>query len=171
MKNNQYPILFLLLAVLTYTGMAQSRLFFSMSVVDRPDHETKISSYVTTLDKNVACLQLVSGIYAYYGITGNKLFTLNCPTGPVLVRPEIKLFPNPAINYIRAQSTQLLTDHPSLLFRIIDASGRTIMQQTVSNNQLYAGQSLFVGMLASGSYFLKIEGASLKQIIPFIKVN
>ena len=171
MKNILYSIPILLLVVMTYAGRAQSRLFFSMGVVDRPANETKIASYVTTLDKNVTCLQIVSGIYAYYGLAGDKLFTLDCPTEPVVVRPEIKLFPNPATNYIRVQSNQLLIDHPSLPLKIIDATGRTVMQKTVSNNQLYAGQSLFVGMLASGNYFLIIESTSLKQIIPFIKVN
>ena len=171
MTKNLLHIILSLLVAIPYAGVTQSRLFYSMGVVDRPTTETKIVGYVTTLNKNTACLQIVSGLYAYYGIAGNKLFSLECPTGPVLARPEIKLFPNPATNYIRLQSNQLLADQPSLLVRIIDATGRTILQQAVSNSQLYAGQGLYVGMLSSGNYFLKIESASLKQIIPFIKVN
>jgi hypothetical protein len=142
-----------------------------MGIVDRPANETKIAGYITTLEKNIACLQVVSGLYAYYGIAGNKLFALDCPTGPVIERPDIKLFPNPATNYIRLQSNQLLTDYLSLTVKIIDATGRTILQQSISNTRLYGGHSLYVGTLASGNYFLTIESNSLKQIIPFIKVN
>jgi hypothetical protein len=171
MKENRFHIIFLLLATASLTVSAQTQLFFSMGVVDRPSNEAKIAAYVNTINKSVNCLQVLSGLFAYYGIAGNKLFSLDCPTGPTIIRPEIRLFPNPATNYIRAQSNQLINDHPSLQLKVIDATGRTVMRQTVTNTQLYAGQSLYVGMIASGNYFLHIESGSLKQIIPFIKVN
>lgn len=171
MKNTHHYTILALLLTMTLWGKAQTRLFFSMGVIDRPTNEAKVAGYVTTINKNTACLQLVSGLYAYYGIAGNKLFAIDCPTGPVIVRPDIKLFPNPIKNYTRVQSNMLLTEHPLLKLVIIDASGRTVLRSAINNTQLHAGHSLFLGMLSAGSYFLKIESASLKQVIPFIKVN
>ena len=151
--------------------MAQNRIFFSVNTVDRPTDNTKIASYVTGLYKTNACLQLFSGLYAFYGIVGNKAFALDCPTSPNGTSPEIRLFPNPAINYTRIQSSALLTDDPALQLWVYDAAGRTILQRTVSNVQLLAGYSLYTGSLASGNYFLKIESPNTKKVIPFIKIN
>jgi hypothetical protein len=75
------------------------------------------------------------------------------------------------MNYTRLQSTTLLLDNPNFQLRVFDAAGRLVMQRAITNSQLHAGYSLFLGTLASGNYFLKIEGASIYQVIPFIKVN
>lgn len=149
----------------------QSRLFFNVSAVDRTTDNTKIVSYATSIYKNTACLQVITGLSTFYGIVGNKLFVLDCSNGPVNSKPEIKLFPNPAMNYTRLQSTTLLLDNPNFQLRVFDAAGRLVMQHAITNSQLHAGYSLFLGTLASGNYFLKIEGASIYQVIPFIKVN
>lgn len=171
MKQYCYHIILLLLSSYPLIGLAQNPIFFSVSAVDPTTDQSKRASYTINLNKNVGCLQVQSGLYAWYGITGNKLFSADCPTGTPLARIEIKLFPNPAVNYTRLQSNILLNESPTLQLSIIDAIGRVVLRRSISNDQLYAGHSLYVGMLSAGNYFLKIEGASVKQVIQFIKVN
>ena len=171
MKKHFYHIILLLLSSFPIVGLAQNPIFFSVSAVDPTTDQSKRASYTINLNKNVSCLQVQSGLYAWYGIMGNKLFSADCPTGTPLVRIEIKLFPNPVVNYTRLQSNMLLNESPTLQLSIIDATGRIVMRRSISNDQLYAGHSLYLGMLSAGNYFLKIEGASVKQVIQFIKVN
>ena len=161
----------MLLCCISLTGVAQSRIFFSVSAVDRVSNINNIGSYPTSLNKSTTCLQVQSGLLAFYGIEGTSLFNLDCATLNPSNNPEIRLFPNPVVNYTRIQSTTLLTANPTLQLWITDAAGRVVLRRSVSNAQLYAGTSLFLGMLSSGNYFLKIEGPSIQQVIQFIKVN
>jgi len=154
-----------------WPSAAQTRLFFSVSALNPVAGNTAVTSLPATIYKTSNCLLVASGLSAYYGITGLKPFALNCPNGPILIRPEIKLFPNPAIHYARVQSTLLLVDHPILQLTVVDASGRKVMQQALSNQQLYAGYSLYLGTLASGHYFLRTESTLFQLVTPFIKVN
>lgn len=171
MKRIIYHTILLLLAAGPFIIKAQPRLFFSVSAVDRLANNTKVASYVTSIKTNTACLQVVSGLYAFYGVVGTKLFVLDCPTGPITLMPTIKFFPIPVVNYGRIQSNVLIAEHPTLQVGVVDAAGRVVLQRSVSNTQLYAGYGLYLGMLAAGTYFLKIESVPFKQVIPFIKVN
>lgn len=172
MKKYLYHIVTLvLLSAGTVSAKAQTSIFFSVSAVDRDINNSPVASYITTIDTAASCLQVVSGLYAFYGVVGSRSFLLDCPSSPVIVKSEIKLFPNPAVNYTRIQSTVLLADNPTLQITFIDAAGRMVMQRTITNNQLFAGYSLYLGTVSSGNYFLRLEGATIKQVIPLIKVN
>lgn len=70
----------------------------------------------------------------------------------------LQVFPNPTADYIQAQ-----TDEMVIRWEVTDLSGKTVLSQNA------AGQSLYVGNLASGTYLLRITTQQNAYRAKFIK--
>lgn len=140
-------------------------------VIDAFPDGQKAYSQALSFNKSTLCLWLNTGLTLYAGINGNRSFELDCKPAPEISTTTLKLFPNPAVHYARLQSEGTPLPSGNLELSIIDESGRLMQRRSVDAASLSAGISLYMGMLAAGTYFLKIEGQELRRVIPFIKVN
>jgi hypothetical protein len=168
MNKKRYIISLLLLPVII---SAQERLFYSVSATGRLSSGYSTSSLPVQFNKSNDCLQINSGMAVYTGTRGSQAFVMACRSStnePVI---QLTLFPNPATTISKLISSALLRNEQSLTIAVIDVQGRVLFQLNRSPDQLLTGVSIDVQRLSAGSYFLKINGRSFYQVIPFIKMN
>lgn len=84
-----------------------------------------------------------------------------------LPKIEMSLFPNPAQNELQVQFSEIT--HTPFQIRIIDVTGKTVLEQSVSPSTLTL--RLQIGNLLSGNYYLIVEGASGRQVLEFNKLD
>ncbi|MCG9912165.1 MAG: T9SS type A sorting domain-containing protein [Flavobacteriales bacterium] len=82
----------------------------------------------------------------------------NCGNISEYSTATMQVFPNPSTDFIQAQ-----TDEPVTRWDVTDLSGKTVLSQNA------AGQSLYVGNLASGTYLLHITTQQNAYRAKFIK--
>lgn len=73
---------------------------------------------------------------------------------------QILILPNPASDELKIRNAELYN-----FLEVIDASGRTVMQQKISGSQ----KVIDVGKLATGFYILRLSGTNIQKSLSFVK--
>lgn len=150
---------------------AQASTFFTVSATGPLSSGESTSSLPIQFSGNSDCLKINSGLAVYSGARGSQSFVMACRTSnnePII---ELTLFPNPTTAYSRLISSVLLRSEQQLIITVVDSKGRVVLQLSKSADQLFAGADINFQQISAGSYFMRIDGRVIHQVIPFIKMN
>ena len=164
--------LFLLLLIyFPVSTFCQASSSFCIGAIGMLSSGNQAQSLAQSFNSKSACIQLNTGMQVYESVIGRLQFTLDCNTNTTSLPFLIRLYPNPVINYVRVDGEGTSGNDENITISIIDATGR-LLYKTISNAPaLRTGLSYYWGWLKAGNYFLKVDGTSTHQIIPFIKMN
>jgi hypothetical protein len=161
----------LVLFLLPVFANSQSQLFFSVGAIDNRAADFKVSSMPLSINRMIGCIQFNTGLSLYAGIRGNKTFIRDCPAVVETLPVKFLLFPNPIESYARLTAAGLPSGLDHLRIKVVDALGRSVMDNTITTANLLTGRSIYFGFLSSGNYYLIISAPQIHQVISFIKAN
>lgn len=98
-------------------------------------------------------------LITYYGYPSS----INNPTRNEL---GIEMYPNPVSKVLHLKITKM---HPSLSVKITDLTGKIIRDYNYGVNQLNEKQSINIEEIASGIYFIQLNGDNINYTTKFIK--
>jgi hypothetical protein len=151
--------------------LSQNTHSFCVGAIGMLSSGNPAQSLAQSFTSKASCLQVQTGIQVHQGILGRLPFAIDCNTAVTITPFSIRLFPNPVINYVRIDGAGAIGSNENCLLAIIDATGRLLFKESTTIPALRSGISYFWGWLKSGSYFLKVDGETIHQIVPFVKIN
>ena len=169
MKLVKLHIIFLCL--IPTVVFAQPSVIYSIGAIGNLSGQTEAKCLSQSIIFSNGCVQLQTGLSLFSGLIGLRDFNLDCKPSTTPTPVNIRLYPNPVINYVRLEGTGFSTSETKIDLSIIDATGRLIQKQQIIAAALLNGSSYYWGWLQSGNYFLRIEADNVKRIIPFVKLN
>ncbi|MEY3324513.1 MAG: Secretion system C-terminal sorting domain [Bacteroidota bacterium] len=161
----------ILLCFIPTVAFAQPSVIYSIGAIGNLSGQTEAKCLSQSIIFSNGCVQLQTGLSLFSGLIGLAEFNLDCKPSTTPTPFNIRLYPNPVINYVRLEGSGFSTSETKIDLSIIDATGRLIQKQQIIAAALLNGSSYFWGWLQSGNYFLRIESDNVKRIIPFVKLN
>ncbi|MFZ9848103.1 MAG: glycosyl hydrolase family 18 protein [Flavobacteriales bacterium] len=139
------------------TTVAKSALDYLLGVGSKPvSYTLKTSGGYPSL-KGMATWSINTDLDASYSFANNYATIFSaCPTTTsqqeLEAQKPIKLFPNPASDFINLDGTNLLGE----TVKVYDISGQILLQQTITNNTV----TMDISSLSSGLYFVQVSSLS-----------
>jgi len=81
----------------------------------------------------------------------------------------ISIFPNPATDYLTFETGFVLNS--SMEISVVDVQGKEVLQHSIHSTAGQKNDRIYIGHIAAGSYFVKIQGAGKSYTASFIKTD
>ena len=157
-------ILFIILSLNSYAQIGISYSIGSLGAM-------KTSSFSSPLAINgVNCIKVSNGI-AKFMEAANGNFYNECAVDLNYTRLNIKIAPNPVINYTTISFKDKVHTNNRFQIGIYNSVGDPVAQFETSQDQLYAGYRLDMTAYATGYYYIKVMSNNIMETFKIFKSN
>jgi hypothetical protein len=80
------------------------------------------------------------------------------------VKPDIEIFPNPAIDFIQINYPSNELNNPIQIFDELGIIRKSLIRENVG------GSTIYIGDLKKGIYFVVLNNTTLKRVFKLIKI-
>ncbi len=131
----------------------------------------KTSSFSSPLAINgVNCIKVSNGI-AKFMEASNGAFYNECAVDLNYTRLNIKIAPNPVINFTTISFKDKVHSNNKFQIGIYNSVGDPVMQYETTQEQLYAGYRLNMTNYATGYYYIKVMSNNIMETFKIFKSN
>ncbi len=114
------------------------------------------------------CFNISNALNKFWGSNNGKFIT-NCVVDVDFVKLNIKINPNPVINFATVKFNNKLQNDSKFKLNVFSNVGQLMMVFDVTQDQFLSGYQLNLSSLSSGYYFIQISSNTILQTFKILK--
>lgn len=159
-------ILTILLLTVSTLLYSQISLSYSIGGIGGAMKTTTYSNPILISGEN--CFNISNALNKFWASNNGDFFT-NCVVDVDFVKLNIKINPNPVINFATVKFNNKLQNDSKLKLNVFSNVGQLMMAFDVTQDQFLTGYQLNLSSLSSGYYFIQISSSTILQTFKILK--